>query len=88
MYATAHLVLQEVADALVVPSSAVVRDGKKAACWIVRGGKAARVPIEIGLQVGNEVAVSSGLKGDEQVVQPPPSSLQEGQVVETTPAAK
>jgi RND family efflux transporter MFP subunit len=82
MYATAHIVLQESSDALVVPLSAVVRDGKKASCWIVNGGKAARVPIVVGLQVGNEVAVASGLKGDEQVVQTPPSSLQDGQTVD------
>jgi RND family efflux transporter MFP subunit len=88
MYATAHIVLQETPDALVVPASAVVRDGKKASCWVVSGGKAARVPIEIGLQSGNEVAVASGLNGDEQVVQTPPTSLKEGQAVEKSPPAK
>jgi RND family efflux transporter MFP subunit len=85
MYATAHIVLQEVPDALVVPLSAVVRDGKQSACWVVRDGKASRVPTVAGLQVGNEVAISSGLKGDEQVVQTPPSSLKEGQSVEASP---
>ncbi len=85
MYATAHIVLQESADACVVPLSAVVRDGTKSACWVIRGGKAARVPIVAGLQVGNDVAIASGLKGDEQVVQSPPSSLQEGQSVEASP---
>jgi len=88
MYATAHLVLQESPDALVVPVSAVVRAGKNASCWIVRNGKAARLPSVLGLQVGNEVAVASGLKGDELVIQSPPSSLQEGQPVDAQPQAK
>ncbi len=88
MYATAHIVLQESPDSLVVPTSAVVRDEKKASCWVVHDGKVARVPIVGGLQVGNEIAVTSGLKGDEQVVQTPPSSLQEGQAVEASPPAR
>jgi RND family efflux transporter MFP subunit len=88
MYATAHIVLQETPDACVVPVSAIVRDGTKSACWVVRDGKAARVPIVVGLQVGNEVAVASGLNGDEKVVQTPPSSLQEGQAVEISPPGK
>ena len=88
MYATAHIVLQESPDALVVPLSAVVRDGPKTACWVVRDSKAMRVPIIIGIQVGNEIAVASGLNGDEQVVQLPPSSLHDGQAVEAASAAK
>ena len=88
MYATSHIVLQEVTDGLIVPLSTVVRDGAKTACWIVRDGKAVRVPIVVGLQVGNEVAIASGLKGDEQVVQTPPSSLQVGQAVDANPPEK
>ena len=40
--------------------------------------------ITLGLQVGNDVEVTSGLKGDELVVQSQTASLQEGQPVELT----
>lgn len=82
MYATAHILLQESRDVYVLPLSAIVRKDKQAFCWMVKGGQAVRTPITLGLQVGNDVEVTSGLKGDELVVQSPPSSLQEGQAVE------
>jgi len=85
MYATAHILLQDRPDALVLPQSAVAGSGKQAFCWTVRDSKAVKTPITPGLQVGSEVEVVSGLKGDELVVQSPPGSLREGQTVEVTP---
>ena len=82
MYATAHILLQERPNVYVLPSSATVRDGKRAFCWVARNGQAARIPITLGLQVGSDVEVTSGLKEDEAVVQSPPGSLEEGQPVE------
>jgi HlyD family secretion protein len=82
MYATAHILLQERPKVHVLPLSAIVREGKRAFCWVAKDGQATRIPITLGLQVGNEVEVASGLKGDELVVQSPPGSLQEGQSVE------
>jgi RND family efflux transporter MFP subunit len=82
MYATAHILLQERPDVLVLPRSALVREGKQSFCWIVKDGQAVRTPIRLGLQVGNDVEVVSGLKGDEQVVQAKAESLQAGQPVE------
>ncbi|MGO8688592.1 MAG: efflux RND transporter periplasmic adaptor subunit [Thermoguttaceae bacterium] len=81
MYATAHILLQERPNVYVVPLSAIVREGKQAFCWLARGGQAARTPITLGLQVGTDVEVVSGLKGDELVVQSQAGSLQEGQPV-------
>ena len=63
------------------PLSAIVREGKQAFCWVVKDGRAARTPITLGLQVGTDVEVVSGLKGDELVVQSQAGSLQEGQPV-------
>ena len=48
------------------PLSAIVRDGKQAFCWVVKDGVAKRTPITTGLQVGADVEVTAGLKGDEQ----------------------
>jgi RND family efflux transporter MFP subunit len=82
MYATAHLRLQERAGACVLPLSAVLREGKQAFCWIAAGGHAVRTPIRLGLQVGDEVEVVSGLGGEEWVVRSQIGSLREGQPVE------
>ena len=84
MYATAHIVLQERPDVYVLPPSAIVREGKQASCWIVKDARALRIPLTLGLQVGNDVEIASGLKGDELVVQSQVASLQEGRPVEVT----
>lgn len=85
MYATAHILLQERPGALALPLTVITREGKQAFCWIVRDGHAVRVPITLGLQVGNDLEVTSGLQGDELVVQSPSAALQEGQSVEVAP---
>ena len=82
MYATAHIILQEHTDVYVLPLSAVVREGKLTYCWTVQDGGVSRTPIILGLQVGNDVEVVSGLKPDEIVIQSQIGSLQEGQTVE------
>ena len=82
MYATAHIVLQERPDVWVLPLSAIVREGKQAFCWVVKDGQAVRTPITLGLQVGSDAEVTSGLKGDELVVQSQTAALQEGRPVE------
>ena len=87
MYATAHIVLQERPDVFVLPLSAVAGAGKQTFCWTVQDGRATRSAIGLGLQVGSEVEVISGLSGSELVVQAPAASLQEGQAVEVTAPA-
>ena len=82
MYATAHILLQERPDVYVLPPSAIVRDGGHAFCWTVQDGRAVRTPITLGLQVGNDVEVISGLKPDDVVVQSQVGSLQAGVTVE------
>ncbi len=82
MYATAHIILQEHTDVYVLPLSAVVHEGKSTYCWTVQDSRAVRTRITLGLQVGNDVEVVSGLKPDEIVIQSQVGSLQEGQAVE------
>jgi RND family efflux transporter MFP subunit len=85
MYATVHILLQERPDVWVLPLSAIVREGKQAFCWVAKGGQAVRAPLTLGLQVGNDVEVVSGLKGQEAVIQVPGQSLQDGQPVVAPP---
>jgi RND family efflux transporter MFP subunit len=87
MYATVHVLLQERRDVYVLPQSAIVREGPQAYCWVAQGGRAVRTPIKLGLAVGDDVEVASGLKGDEVVVQSQTASLQEGQPIEVAQPA-
>ena len=82
MYASAEIVLEQHPDVLVLPLSAVVTVGKQAFCCCVENDKIVRRPITLGLQAGQDVEVSDGLKGQEAVVQTQASALRAGQRVE------
>jgi HlyD family secretion protein len=82
MFATANIRLEERADVLALPATAIAFDGHDAACWCVESGHVARKPIRIGLHVGDQVEILSGLTGDEVVVQRGVEALSEGQAVE------
>ncbi len=93
LYAYATIVGDEHADALCVPTSAVVRDGATSYCVIVADGRAARRPVAIGLSDGSKTEVVSGLEGGEAVVKANAASLADGQAVavavpERPPGAK
>jgi HlyD family secretion protein len=88
LYAYASIILEEHVNVLTLPVTAILRDGKKAACAIVRDGRVARMPLQVGLSEGPRVEVLSGLKGDEAVVKANPAALTEGQAVESIEPAE
>jgi HlyD family secretion protein len=87
MYAAATIKLEEVADALVIPMTALLRDSEGAACMVVENGKAVRKPLELGLRSGAEIQVLSGLSESDLVVQKQPETLKAGQEVALAPAS-
>lgn len=87
MYAAATIKLDEVANALVIPMTALLRDAEGAACIVVASGKAVRRPIELGLRSGAEIQVVSGLSESDLVVQKQPEALKAGQEVAVAPAS-
>jgi len=88
MYARAALALEERKDALALPVTAVVETGGAAACFAVIDGKAVRKSITLGLRDGASVEVTSGLSGEENVVQANVASLRDNQPVQAAPAPK
>ena len=82
LYAYVSLAVDERKDVLTVPSTAVGREGAKAFCVAVLGGKAVRLPVEVGLSDGTKTEILSGLGGDEAVVKTYAPSLTDGQPVE------
>jgi HlyD family secretion protein len=66
---------------LMVPAKAVLRDGKRAYVWTVRGNEARRVSILRGGETEDGVEVREGLKDGDIVVAAPSATLTEGQKV-------
>ncbi len=66
------------ADLLVVPRSAVQRQGQLISVFVVADGRALRRLVTLGREYGEQVEVLSGLAAGETVVSSPPSSLTDG----------
>src|SRR5271165_3971321 len=89
LYAYATVVVEEHADALSVPTSALVRQDSKTYCVAVTDGRAVRKPVVVGLDDGTRAEILSGLQGTEAIVKAYASSLVDGQavaVIEPEPA--
>ena len=81
LYAYATVVVEEHADALSVPTSALVRQDSKTYCVAVTDGQAVRKPVVVGLDDGTRAEILSGLQGNEAIVKANASSLVDGQSV-------
>lgn len=74
MFVTVALELPPVANALVVPATAIMTSAQGSAVVVIRGGAARRegqaeiVPVEAGRRFGNAVIVTKGLKNGDVVV--------------------
>ncbi len=66
---------------MIVPSSALFRDGEGWAVFAVRDGAAALQKVEIGRDNGLQAEVLGGLEPGARVVLYPPPSLEEGRAV-------
>lgn len=86
MYATAQVRLAEAKDVLTLPVAAIVRDGGATLCCVLEGAVISRRPVQLGLRVGDEIEVQSGLTETDAVVLARASGLKDGQTVEVLPA--
>lgn len=87
MYAAVQVRLAEIPDALALPVSAIIREGRTAFVCVVHDNTAIRKPVELGLRSGDEVEIKSGLTPADVVVLKGAASLQPGQTVELIAAA-
>ena len=88
MYVYATILLERHDDVLVVPLNAVrITDGK-AACFAIEEGRLVKKTIELGLSDGKDVEVTSGLTGDEVVVENARGDLKEGRSAGSAAPAK
>jgi membrane fusion protein (multidrug efflux system) len=70
------------ANALVVPRVALLEDEGDPAVFVVRDGKAARVPVKLGYTDGAWAEVRSGIRAGEQVVVAGKTALRDGTKVQ------
>lgn len=83
MYVYVDLLVAEKADALVLPKGAILSSESGTFCLLVDAqSKVVRRPIKTGLKAGQEVEVTDGLTGDEDVISANASAFQDGQSVE------
>lgn len=78
-----NFVVRETKDALLVPASSV----SNGHVWVLKEGRAERVPVKTGV-IGERLAeVRDGLKGDETVIAAPPGTLKPGARVRVAESA-
>jgi RND family efflux transporter MFP subunit len=88
LYLRATVVVEEHADTITVPATAVIRNGSEAFVACVESGKLVRKPIELGIEEGTRAEVLKGLAGTESVIKENGSALAVGQSVEIQVAAQ
>jgi RND family efflux transporter MFP subunit len=89
LFATVKITLQKQENVLTLPAAAVVRQGKEAHCYRLIDGKAAKTPIQLGIKVGDDFEVASGLAESDTAILNKAASLKDGQPVEVLkPEAK
>jgi membrane fusion protein (multidrug efflux system) len=87
MFMTVQLVRPE-GKALLIPEQAVVPEGDSKYVFVVREGKAQRVPVQIGRRRPGEVEVVEGLSAQDQIVVEGTQKLRDGaQVKISAPAS-
>ncbi len=67
-FADVELVLQEIKDALLIPSEALVPDLKGQKVFTIRNGKVAEQPVEIRIRTDKEVQIARGLHAGDTVL--------------------
>ncbi len=68
MSAVAHLAVRSASSAVVVPAAAVFTVDGHDAVWVVRDGKAVRVPVTVGVAGQDLVQVTSGVDSGDRIV--------------------
>jgi HlyD family secretion protein len=76
-----RVVVWEEADVITMPISSLVRDGDQWSVFVVRDGRAMRMPVEIGQRNDTEAQVLKGLSLGVQVIAFPSDDIREGTAV-------
>lgn len=84
-FAEAALGLREIPQALVLPPQAVTSSNKGKSIFVVEQGRAKSIPVQTGISDGRWMEITSGLRGDEEVVVVGKRRLLDGMPVRPAP---
>ncbi|PTA42552.1 efflux RND transporter periplasmic adaptor subunit, partial [Micromonospora sp. RP3T] len=79
MNAVVRLRVREATDAVAVPASAVFSADGRDAVWVLRGGRADRVPVTVGVQGQDLVQIVDGVRAGDRVVVRGADQVRDGQ---------
>lgn len=85
MYAEVSLDLDKHEEALVVPTEAIVMQGKKAFVYTVRDGRAERLPVRMGIEDGREVEILEGIGPQQEIIVEGRALVADGESVRVAP---
>jgi RND family efflux transporter MFP subunit len=74
-------------NAVLVPASAVVREGEETAVFVAAGNKAARRAVTVGIENGQQAEITSGVRAGDQVITTGQNGLPDGADITTAPPA-
>lgn len=84
----ARIAVWEAADVVRVPTSALFREGDRWAVFVVDGGRARVVRLDLGQRTNLAAEVRSGVDAGATVIVHPPDTLRDGSRVTATPAGR
>ena len=81
MFARFTIAYEKHAEAMVIPTQAIVEEDEQTSVYVVSNGEVTRRRIETGIESDGRIEVLSGLAGDEQIVVVGQSTLRDGSKV-------
>ena len=88
MFARVEVIVGQHADAIQIPLDAVTRLEELQYVYVVQGGKAHRITVELGARNGNRIEITKGLAGDEAVIFSGKDLVHEDTPVQAQPIAQ
>jgi membrane fusion protein, multidrug efflux system len=85
MFARVEVLVGMHPNAVQIPIDALTQLESMQYVYVVRNGKAARVPVEIGARMGDRIEITNGLEGTEQVIVSGKDLVGDGTVVDPHP---
>lgn len=85
MFLSVELVVGEKPDAVLIPESAVLREGARADVFVIRDGRAVRTRVDLGERAPGVVEVLRGIEAGDRVVTQGLQRVRDGVLVEASP---
>jgi len=84
MFGRFEIAYEKHANALIVPSTAILEEDEQHVVYIVSDGAAVRKAVEIGIEQDGNVEILRGLDGHEQIIVTGQGGLRDGSIIETS----